>query len=411
MYDVIVIGARCAGSPIAMLLARRSYRVLLVDRATFPSDVVSTHYIQPPGVELLARWGLLNQVVASKCPPISRVLYDVGGYALCGFPPCPEGVKATYCPRRIVLDKLLLEAAVEAGVEFREGIAVRELVSDGDRITGIRYRNRSGQMITETATLVIGSDGMHSMVARWVGAAEYNVVPPLGCSYYTYWSDVEADGLESYPRPEHGVLISLFPTHDNLACIFVAKRNADFAQYRADVEGVYHRSLRLAPGLAERVAQGRRQETFRGMGNVANFFRKCYGPGWALAGDAAYHKDPITAQGITDAFCDAQSLADAIDAGLSGHTTLLESLAAHERNRDARVLPMYDFTCWSAALEEPTAQRKELYLALRDDPGETDRFFGTLAGTVSIPEFFASENMSRILASRHKSQSFAVMGT
>src|SRR5262249_13678674 len=110
MYDAIVVGARCAGSPTAMLLARRGHRVLLVARAAFPSNVVSTHYIQPPGVEALKRWGILDKIIASGCPPIRHIVFDVGAFALQGFPPSSSGIQETYSPRRIVLDKILVDA-------------------------------------------------------------------------------------------------------------------------------------------------------------------------------------------------------------------------------------------------------------------------------------------------------------
>src|SRR5579864_1327543 len=117
MYDAIVIGARCAGSPTAMLLARKGYRVLLVDKATFPSDIMSTHYIHQSGVAQLRRWGLLDRLIASNCPPLSRITFDLGPFALTGSPPPADGIADAYCPRRTVLDKLLVDAAVEAGAE------------------------------------------------------------------------------------------------------------------------------------------------------------------------------------------------------------------------------------------------------------------------------------------------------
>ena len=122
-YDAIVVGARCAGSPAAMLLARKGYKVLVVDRATFPSDTISTHLIHPPGITALRRWGLLERVVATGCPPIHRYDFDLGPFVLSGAPGTPDSPVA-YGPRRTVLDKILVDAAVEAGAEVREGFTV-----------------------------------------------------------------------------------------------------------------------------------------------------------------------------------------------------------------------------------------------------------------------------------------------
>src|ERR1051326_5716102 len=119
MYDAIVLGARCAGSPTAMLLARKGYRVLLVDKARFPSDILSTHYIHQAGVARLKRWGLLERLPSSNCPPCPSITLDVGPFALKGFPPPLEGAADGFCPRRHVLDKILFDEAVAAGAEGR----------------------------------------------------------------------------------------------------------------------------------------------------------------------------------------------------------------------------------------------------------------------------------------------------
>src|SRR5688572_22601793 len=172
-YDVIIVGARCGGSPTAMLLARKGYRVLLVDRATFPSDTLSTHVVQPHGVARLARWGLLDRLIASGCPPTHTYAFNFGPLAITGSPGTADAPVA-YCPRRTVLDKLLVDAAVAAGAELREAFAVDEvLVSDG-RVTGIRGHGKDGANVVERAPLVVGADGRHSLVARAVSPEIYN---------------------------------------------------------------------------------------------------------------------------------------------------------------------------------------------------------------------------------------------
>src|SRR5918992_1590041 len=131
MYDAIIVGARCAGSPLAMLLARKGYRVLLLDKAAFPSDTVSTHHIHQPGVARLKRWGLLERLRATNCPPTTEIIFDGGPFAVRGAPPPAEGVAEAYAPRRTVLDSLLVAAAAEAGAEVREGFTVHELIWEG----------------------------------------------------------------------------------------------------------------------------------------------------------------------------------------------------------------------------------------------------------------------------------------
>src|SRR5262245_50458926 len=129
-YDAIVIGGRCAGSPTAMLLARKGYRVLVVDRATFPSDTISSHVLQPTAVSALSRWGLLDRLVATGCPPVHTYAYDFGPITIAGSPG-PKESPVAYVPRRTILDKLLVDAAAEAGAEIREGFTVEDILFDG----------------------------------------------------------------------------------------------------------------------------------------------------------------------------------------------------------------------------------------------------------------------------------------
>ena len=399
MYDAIVVGARCAGSPTAMLLARKGYNVLLIDKARFPSDTISTHIIWPPGASRLKRWGLLDQIAKSNCPLIRKLTLDVGPFALSGTLPPFDGVTDCYAPRRTVLDTILVEAAEEAGAEVRQGCPAEEIAMNGDQVTGVCCRTQWGSSVTEQARVVIGADGRNSVVARAVGAPEYNVEPIYACWYYTYWSGVPVEGVEFYMRPEHA--IGYIPTNDGLVCLPVSTQYKEFEHCRDDVEGSYMKALELVPELAERVSQGKREERYFGTGDVPNFFRRSWGPGWALVGDAGYHKDPIGAQGISDAFRDAENLADAVDQGLSGKRPLEEALADYEQKRDAEVMPMYRFNCEMATLQPPPPEMQQLFGALRENQADTDRFLGTLAGSIPIPEFYSPENMQRIMSAAH----------
>jgi flavin-dependent dehydrogenase len=165
MYDAIIVGARCAGAPAAMLLARRGYRVLLVDKASFPSDIVNGYYLQQHAVARLRRWGLLDKLRNSNCPPLITLTFDFGEFSLMGSPPPAEDVVEGYAPRRIVLDKILVDAAVEAGAELRDNFPVEGLLWDSGGVTGIRSHSRSGIAVSESARIVIGADGPNSVVA------------------------------------------------------------------------------------------------------------------------------------------------------------------------------------------------------------------------------------------------------
>jgi flavin-dependent dehydrogenase len=378
-----------------MLLARKGYRVLLVDKARFPSDTLSTHYIHQPGVAKLHRWGLLDKVAASGCPPIERQIFDVGPFALIGTPPPADGITAGYAPRRTVLDKILVDAAVEAGVELRELFSVKDIISDNGRVTGLRGRSEGGSIVSEEARIVIGADGMRSTIALLAAAPVYNEMPAYSCAYYSYWSGVAIDAAELYPRP--GRMLIAAPTNDGLMLMIVYWPQSEFDQVRSDVDRHFMEALDQVPALSERIRAGRRAERFRGSGDLRNFFRRPHGPGWALVGDAAYHKNPITAEGISDAFRDAELLADAIDDGFGGRARMDDALAAYEQKRNSAVMPLYRLTCDLAKLEPPSEDMQKLMAAIRDDEEQIGRFLGTIAGTVSIPEFFSPENVKHIL--------------
>jgi 2-polyprenyl-6-methoxyphenol hydroxylase-like FAD-dependent oxidoreductase len=397
MYDAIIVGARCAGSSTAVLLARCGLKVLLVDRATFPSDTISTHILWPHGAEVLARWGLRDRLAATGVPPICRrMTFDVGPFALCGTIPDPNDGMGGFCPRRTVLDSLLVNAAAESGVDVRQSFTVDDLLMTGDTVVGIRGHGNGSRSVEERARVIIGADGVNSFVARAVRAAESDVRPAAACCYYSYFSDVTQDDVELYVR-DH-VAFGGAPTHDGLHLLMVNWPTQDFGGVRSDVEGHVWKALEAAPDFLARMRAGRREEKWYGTAGVPGYLRKPYGKGWVLVGDASYNRDPITAQGISDAFIDAELLAEALSAWLSGSGTFEELLAAHEWTRNERVRPMYEFTTRLAALEPPPPEMQMLFGALRGNQDATNAFLSAITGAIPLTEFLSPENVGRIVA-------------
>jgi 2-polyprenyl-6-methoxyphenol hydroxylase-like FAD-dependent oxidoreductase len=378
-----------------MLLARDGYRVLLVDRATFPSDTVSTHMIHPPGVAALSRWGLLERVVATGCPPIDTYDFDLGPFTISGRPGTPEAPIA-YAPRRTALDALLVDAAAEAGVEVREQFTVESLVFENGRVVGVRGHGKGGPAVTERARVVVGADGRYSFVADAVEAEEYDQKPKLLAAYYSYWSELPLDGrFGNWIRPQRG--FAAWPTNDGLTLVIAGWPYREFEANRTDVEGNFQATVDLAPGFAERLRAATREERFVGAA-VRGFFRKPYGPGWALVGDAGYNKDFITAQGINDAFRDAELCASALDLAFSGARTFEDAMVDYQATRDARVLPMYELTADFASLEPPPAELQQVLAAVHGNQPAMDDFARVIAGMTSPADFFSEENVGLILA-------------
>jgi 2-polyprenyl-6-methoxyphenol hydroxylase-like FAD-dependent oxidoreductase len=399
-FDVIVVGARCAGSPTAMLLARKGYRVLLVDRATFPSDTISTHVAHPRAVAALKRWGLLERLVATGCPPIHTYAYDIGefsdygGFSIEGAPGTKDSPVA-YCPRRTVLDKLLLDAAVEAGAEMREAFSVDQVLIEDGRAVGVRGSGADGRSVTEHARLVIGADGRASRVAEAVGATRYNEKPALIAIYYAYWSGLPMHGrFETYIRRHHGFAAS--ETHDGQTVIVAGWRLSEFPTLTGDLEGHFEQMFALAPAFAERMHGAKRETRFAGA-ITPNFFRTPFGPGWALVGDAGYIRDPITGQGILDAFRDAEQCTAAIDDAFRGRRSFDEAMCGYQQDRDADVLPMYDFTYVLSELDPPP-DMQALLSAVSKNRTAMDDFARTGAGTISPAVFLAPANVEAIMS-------------
>jgi 2-polyprenyl-6-methoxyphenol hydroxylase-like FAD-dependent oxidoreductase len=395
-YDAIIVGARRAGAPTAMLLARQGYRVLLVDRATFPSDTMSTHIVHPPGIAALKRWGLLDRLASTGCPPITSYSFDFGPISVAGSLRPDDGVARAYCPRRTVLDYLLVEAAVAAGAELRERFTADEVLIEDGRVTGVRGHTAGGATVKERARVVVGADGRHSLVAKAVQAPRYHERPTIAAGYYAYWSGLPAEGFQGYIRPPRAIGVA--PTNDGLTMVTVNWPRTEFDANRRDVEGAFARAFELVPAFAERLRAATRETRIVGTGDLPNYFRKPYGPGWALVGDAGYHKDPITAQGISDAFRDAEALAAGLDDALSGRRGFDDAMAEHQQARDERALPMYEFTCDLARLEPPPPELQRLLGAVHTSQAAMDGFVSVIAGTVPVPEFFGPENTERIMA-------------
>lgn len=403
VYDVIVVGARCAGSPLAMLLARRGYEVLLVDRVD-PAAVegISTLYIHRPGMACLERWGLADVLVASGCPPITRGRYEIEGKVISGALPSFDGAVATYAPRRRVLDPLLLGAAAEAGAEVRLGFSVSDVVWENGRVAGVRGRGPGGAEVVEKAAIVVGADGPRSRIARAVGCATELEKPEHQILYYSFWSGTALDPESVYLWGEPGQGGAALTTNDGL--VLVAAGWHRRRQLEGSAEDGYERVIAGLPYLSDALAGAERVERLYGMRSLPNMIRRSHGPGWALVGDAGYVKDPVTAQGITDAFTGAEQLAQAIDAGLSGAAPLDGSLAGYQRARDVASAPFFRYTCQVAALKPLPPGARRMFKTIAADPALAAAFFGLNAKITDPDEFFSPRNVLRMMAGRAPKQ-------
>ncbi|HEY6310337.1 MAG TPA: NAD(P)/FAD-dependent oxidoreductase [Streptosporangiaceae bacterium] len=396
MWDAVIVGARCAGASTALLLARHGHRVLLVDRATFPSETMSTLYIHQPGVALLDRWGVLDSIIASGCPRIQTATYHIQDVVLHG-PLAPFGdITATYAPRRHILDQLLINAAVKAGAEFAEGCSVSALLYSGDRVAGVRFRTRSGGEATEDARLVIGADGMRSRVAELAGAPFNIENQRASCIYYSGWTGIKCGlGMREWP----GRSIGTVPTHDDVTLILTYFPQDDFPTIKSDPFKAHLESIRtMAPDLFDEISASEQAGKLQGTGDQQNFFRKAHGPGWALIGDAGHHLDSITARGITNAFIQAELLTDAVGSDLADERHLDAGLSRFAEARHERLIDDYYNTLETAKLQVKESRLKMLR-AISQVPALTERYFALVAGIISMEELLTPE-LAKLLFKR-----------
>jgi flavin-dependent dehydrogenase len=361
-YDAVVVGARAAGAATALLLARSGLSVLAVDRGAYGTDTLSTHALMRAGVLQLARWGLLERIEAEGTPRVRRTVFHYADEVV-DIPLKPRnGVPALFAPRRTVLDRVLVDAAVEAGAEVRHRVRLADLLRGaGGRVEGVVVEEAGGGACSVRSDVVIGADGLHSTVASLVEAPITRQGRHAAASIYGYWSGLDVDGYHWHWGP--ATAAGAIPTNGGEVLLFAgvsARRFAD--EVRADVPGGYRRILaQAAPGLADRLGGARLVGSLHGFPGHPGYLRRPWGPGWALVGDAAYFKDPITAHGISDALRDAELLARAVAEGTG------EALAGYEAARDELSTALFDVTDRIASLAWDTAELKALHQGLSDE--------------------------------------------
>jgi 2-polyprenyl-6-methoxyphenol hydroxylase-like FAD-dependent oxidoreductase len=333
--DVVVVGARLAGAATAMLLARSGMRVVLLDRTCMMTDTLSTHAFMRAGVLQLHRWGLLDRIRAAGTPAVRQTTFTYAD-AVASIPIQPaHGVDALYAPRRTVLDPILVQAATEAGADFRYGLRVTDLTrTAAGRLTGVTGEDVHGQPFVIPARFVVGADGIHSTVARLVVAPIEHRGQHAAASTYGYWTGAHVEGYEwVFVRDASAGLI---PTNHDQVVVFA---NATHQRIGRGGVKVIESILRSsAPELADRLRAAQPPAGTRLFRAPVGFVRRSWGQGWALVGDAGSYKDPISAHGMTDALRDAELLARALTAIHQG-TDEAVALAEYQATRDALAVP------------------------------------------------------------------------
>lgn len=393
-FDAVIVGARAAGAATAMLLARRGLRVLAVDRSAYGKDALSTHALMRAGVLQLHRWGVLEAVRAAGTPPVRTTTFHYGDQVLEIAVKERDGVDALYAPRRTVLDALLVDAARASGAEVRYGVRLEGLLrSRDDRARGVVLRGETGEPIEVEAPLVVGADGLRSTVARLVAAPVLREGRHATACVYAYWQGVGLEGYHWYFRP--GVSAGAIATNDGASCVFALMSPRRFAEeIRRDTEAGYHRVIaEVDPPLAGALSGARRVSALRSFPGVRGIVRRCWGPGWALVGDASHFKDPSTAHGLSDALRDAELLARAAAQGTDA------AFAQYEETRDALSHDFFEATDAISSLSWDLESLPALHVRANEAMKREVAAIVTLTRSSGTPDPASTPRRSRLAAS------------
>lgn len=391
-YEVLIVGGRIAGSSLALLLARRGHRVLVVDRDEFPSDTLSTHLMIPMAVGMLADLGVLADIEAAGFRRIGRHRTWIDD--CCFEAPAGPGGAFSLAPRRAVLDSVLIDHAVAAGAEFLQRTRAESLIQEQGRVVGAVVRPAGGEPRPVRADVVVGADGRQSRVAQWVGAEKYLEVPALRPAYYGYYR-----GLEPLPETALEMWFGgdqigfVFPMRPDEDCLALELQPEQFDSFRRHPQEVFEERFRALPGMERRMRGAVLEGRLLGTRGIDNFFRKPFGPGWALTGDAGYLKDPSTGMGLGDALRQSQMLAESLHDWFGG-ADWEQTMSAFQQRRDEVMLPTYQATLAHTKMRDQSAEEVAWIKAVLVSPGLTRALAHAMPGL--LPQAFPEGAMRQV---------------
>jgi len=344
-FDVIIIGARVAGSVLATLLGQQGHRILILEKASFPSDSLSTHFFRAPTFQVFERMNIFEQVLQTA-PKLVNSFNDFDGRVSSGPVEDSGDYNHYLCVRRITLDDILIKRVqCESTVEFHEGATLDELIWEGASVVGVRWQE-DGHRLEAKARVVVGADGFYSKIAKQVKPIVEQSEPVNRAMYYAYYNGLQSqDGpaAEFHLRGNH--LVYVFPTDGSLALIAATVPIAEFAKFRKNPEERLTAQLEILPELAPRLRRAERFGPVRGAGNIPGYMRVPYGQGWALAGDAETVQDPWSGRGIDHASTHATLLADSLHAWLADEMGWEQAMQQYHTARNEFSLETFQQTC------------------------------------------------------------------
>jgi 2-polyprenyl-6-methoxyphenol hydroxylase-like FAD-dependent oxidoreductase len=318
-YDVIIVGARCAGASLATMLARAGLKVVVVEQATFPRTTLSSHLMEADGLDFLRRIGVLEEVQRTGVRFMKRIDMRLGDlHVVTDWPLRFDDIGGAAFLRRHLLDSILADAAARAGADVRMNAKVVEVLWENHRASGVRVRY-DGSEGTLHAPLIVGADGRSSTIGYMCASRRYNVTQNERSYYFTFFegADPAADDTVILHRWADR-MVWAGPADSGLYLVGVSPEGHEREYFRGNAEKGLLAHLRDCEPTAAALGNARIATKMAGIRKFEGYFRQACGPGWVLIGDSGHFKDPAAGRGIGDAFLQAEALAPAIIAGLDG---------------------------------------------------------------------------------------------
>ncbi len=392
--DVVIVGARVAGTATAIELAKRGIHVIVIDAATFPSDTLSTHLIFPSCVAELSALGALDRILASGTPTMPSVQFTHGGMKANGSFSPVDGFDFAMCPGRPNLDHALIQTAQASGADIREATKLTGLIRRNGRVAGVTWSRRDGSHGQISCRLVVGADGRRSSVAKYVGAIQpYRWAENGRGLVYTYVDDpLDAKARSTVHQWRIDDTLGMyFPTDDNGGLVLFMGPKAEVSQYGHDLQK-WKQTLALFPGLEARIAGGQPRRRLRKAADTYSYFRRATGPGWALVGDSAQFKDPVIAQGIRDAIVYGRKLAQTVARNIQTTESLDRHLYAWELQRDRECLPSYHWGLQQTNTDPISPLELEAYKDIAADTEIARLWMDLFSRSREISDFMTPQN-------------------
>jgi len=405
-FDVIVIGGSVSGAPTATWLARKGFKVLMVEKDIFPRDTNSTHFIWPRGMSYLNRLGVADKIL-EQTPHFKQLEVNIEGIRLHGGVPLQavrdrfmslhgddDGVVDYYCgPRRFYLDKVLLDEARSSGVDVREGTSVKSVIIEDDVVVGVRGTGPDETILEARAKVIIGADGRMSKFAHRVNSQKIKVREKSTFAYYGYYSGIDKPELCIHKKGRFGTAI--FPTMDERHLVLVYGPTAWWSDFSKDPEANFLKTYEfVAPDVAALVKNATRVEDFKAMGRMVAFHRENWGKGWVLVGDACSFKDQWTAMGITHSLRDAELLADYLEKVLRDESDWDTAMTQYTDVRNADYEDYWSMVCDGAEMEPYTREQLTFFHSLEGHQDKMDQFIAQVGDTISFNQAIPQDDVA-----------------